>query len=95
MRSRRTLEICTFELLKKSVQDIDKRDFTLRHLQQMVAVEPHAFRLGWIFKAGRYHLTVDFESLRSCGDSAGAGACLKGGWADLQHARLYGCAIVD
>ena len=49
------------------MQDIDKRDFTLRHLQQLVAVAPHAYRLAWVQKADRYHLTVDFE-LRAAGE---------------------------
>ncbi|EKX45638.1 hypothetical protein GUITHDRAFT_108515 [Guillardia theta CCMP2712] len=61
-KSRRPTEVCTFTQLQRNVQDISKRDFPLRSLQQIVSAFPAAYRLGWIAKDGRFQLTVDFPS---------------------------------
>ena len=73
LKTRRQTEVCTFEVLKKSVQDIDKRDFTLRNLMQIVAVTPKAYRLSWVKKTDRYQLVVDFALHAVPGESAGPG----------------------
>ena len=73
LKTRRQTELCTFEVLKKSVQDIDKRDFALRNLMQIVAVAPSAYRLSWVKKTDRYQLVVDFALHAAPGESAAPG----------------------
>jgi len=73
LKTRRQTELCTFEVLKKSVQDIDKRDFALRNLMQIVAVSPSAYRLSWVKKTDRYQLVVDFALHAAPGESANPG----------------------